>query len=297
MIVYNPRSTRFSEVKEKVIEPARKLKGWMVLKFEVEKADVIKEAERLKKVLRHDDLVVSAGGDGTATMAMNAILFSGKRAVLATLPFGNFNDFPETLGEVSFKQAIRKFETGRFGEFFPMAVFVNGKFFRFAGVYMTAGMMAESTEVFETDKNRAGLKKARNRLSFSARKLFGWYLKNKRRRDFLVELKGNEKGEVTDFVALNGTSIAGVVPAEGWTERREEFRVGGMRNRSLFRMVGKFLKSLEGELPGRDVKEEKLEFLKPATVFLHTEGEGVKLEGVKEVLVKKTGESLRVIRA
>ena len=40
IIVYNPRSSHFRDVKEQVIEPARHMRGWMVARFEVSKDDV-----------------------------------------------------------------------------------------------------------------------------------------------------------------------------------------------------------------------------------------------------------------
>ena len=69
-----------------------------------------------------------------------------------------------------------------------------------------------------------------------------------------------------------------------------------MRNRSFFRMFGKFVAAMEGELPGKATREDKLKFKKPAELYLHVEGEAWKLEKIKEIAVKKNGESLRIIR-
>ena len=56
VIVYSPNSARFSEVDKKVIQKARKLRGWMICKFEVEEAPVRENAARLAAILRKDDL-------------------------------------------------------------------------------------------------------------------------------------------------------------------------------------------------------------------------------------------------
>ena len=114
VIVYSPNSARFPEVERKVIDKARKLKGWMILKFEVKEAPIQEDAAELAKIIRKDDLVIAAGGDGTATMAANAIMRSGKIATLAVMPFGNFNDFAETLGRMSFERIVRKFEESNY---------------------------------------------------------------------------------------------------------------------------------------------------------------------------------------
>ena len=300
VIVYSSRSTRFAQVEKEVIQKARRLKGWMILKFEVEEAPVRKNAARLAKILRKGDLVLSAGGDGTATMAMNAILKSGKNAALAVMPFGNFNDFAETLGRMEFKKIIRKFEEGRFAEFYPLEVKVDGRHYIYVGMYFTVGMMAEAIHIFKKPNVRKKLGKARNRLTFSARKLFRWYIKNKRRKDFLPDstmINGeNVVNFTTDYVAINGKSMAGVVPGEGWFDNPEEFWSGAMRNRSLTRMFRKFLKANEGELPGGLTRGDTLDFFVPSGVYVHAEGEGEKLSGISKIEIMKSSEkALRVI--
>ena len=300
VIVYSTRSTRFDEVEKKVIEKARKLAGWMICKFEVQEVPVRENAAKLAKILRKDDLVLSAGGDGTATMCLNAIMKSGVVATLAVMPFGNFNDYVESLGEMSLARLTRKFEEGRWSEFYPVEVKVNEKHYGYAGIYFTVGLMAEAERMFKDPKVRAKLVRARNRMSFSARKLFGWYLKNKRRKDFLpADLKINGKNVVnltTDYVAMNGKSMAGLVPGAGWFDEAGVFWSGTMRNRSFWRMFAKFVKATGGELPGGETSCDVLEFAKPCKLFVHAEGEGEELKDVSKIEIKKNAKALRVIR-
>lgn len=299
VIVYSPNSTRFSFVEEKVIIKARTLKGWMVAKFEVEEAPVWANVLRLKKIIRKGDLVLAAGGDGTAAVAMNAIIESGEIATLAVMPFGNFNDFAETLGRMSFDKIIRRFEEGRYRDFYPLNVNVNGRHLVYAGMYYTVGMMAEATGVMKQMKTRKKLQKARNRMMFSARKMFGWYMKNKRRKDFLpVNSKLNGeflKRITTDYVAMNGRSIASLIPGKGWMFKEGVFWSGTMRNRSIFRAFFKFLGALEEKLPGGETKGDVLEFPSGADVFAHAEGEGEMLREVRKIEIQKAKESVRVI--
>lgn len=70
-----------------------------------------------------------------------------------------------------------------------------------------------------------------------------------------------------------------------------------MRNRSFWRMLAKFVKAMEGELPGGETKGDVLTFPKGSRVFVHAEGEGELLENVREISVNKNGKSLRVIKA
>ena len=308
ILVYNPRSSRFFEVEKKVIEEARKLKGWMVCKFEVRRVSVRENAKELAKIIRKDDLVVSAGGDGTASVVVNAIMESGKRATMAEMGFGNFNDYEGTFGKMSLKRIVKKFSEGRFEDFYPIEVKVDGEHFLYAGMYFTIGMLAESVGVFEKEKVRKKLVKAKNRLSYSASRLFFWYLRNKRRKDFLLGMTIDKKdmGNVvkitteegtTDYIALNGESLAGVVEAEGWTRERKSFWSGEMKNRSIIRMMKAFIKSeTDGELPGQRTEGDLIKFSETSRVFLHIEGERVFREKVFEIQVEKTGEGFRVIR-
>ena len=138
-------------------------------------------------------------------------------------------------------------------------------------------------------------------MRFSARKLFGWYIKNKHRTNFLPsETKLNgltlAKG-TTDYVAMNGSSLAGVVPGGMWYRSASQFWSGTMRNRSLFRMFRKFMIALGGDLPGKESKDDVLTFDKLSSVYVHVEGEGEKLDSVSEISVSKSEKGLRVIRA
>lgn len=289
VIVYSPNSARFSEVDKKVIQKARKLRGWMICKFEVKEAPLLEDAAELAKIIRKDDLVLAAGGDGTAAMVTNAILMSGKLATLAVMPFGNFNDFATTLGRMSFEKIIRKFEEGQFREFYPMEVKVNKKHYTYAGMYFSVGLMAESAGALKGAKVRKKLKKARNRMLFSARKTFFWLLKNKHRRDFLPEtLTINGKNVVkitTDYVAMNGNSLIGMIPGGVWYLAPKQFWSGTMRNRSVLRMFSKFVKAMEGELPGGLTEKDVLKFPEPCLVYAHAEGEGEELHDVSEIEV------------
>lgn len=301
IIVYSPRSARFSEVTRKVIEPARDLKGWMVSKFEVREAPVAENAARLSKVLSKGDLVLSAGGDGTASMCVNAIMKSEKMVYFAVMPFGNFNDYAETLGRMDLETIVRRFEQGKFSDFYPLEIRVNDKHYTYAGMYFTVGLMAEAERIFKNPRTRRKLVRARSRLGFSARKLFGWYVKNKHRKDFLpatMTLNGKEVPKVTtDYVAMNGKNMAGVVPGKGWFDNSEKFWGGTMKSRSLVRLFSKFLKALGGKLPGSETTRDVLEFVEPYDIYVHAEGEGEQLTDVKKLEIEKRKASIRVITA
>ena len=76
ILVLNPRSSQYAAVTREILEPARKLKGWTVGKFELDLGDVDENAARLAGILQDGDLVVAAGGDGTASVAVNGVMMA-----------------------------------------------------------------------------------------------------------------------------------------------------------------------------------------------------------------------------
>ena len=84
-IVYNPRSSHYGAVAKEVLEPVRKLKGWMVGRYEIRPSGFEQNVAEIAKLLNDEDLVIAAGGDGTAAITMNAIVHSGKNVVTSAV--------------------------------------------------------------------------------------------------------------------------------------------------------------------------------------------------------------------
>lgn len=98
IIICNPRSSHYVDVQREVLAPARRLKGWLVGKYELKPTDVDDNAKELAKLLDDGDLAVAVGGDGTAAVVVNGIMQSGKDVTFAALGYGNFNDVARMLG-------------------------------------------------------------------------------------------------------------------------------------------------------------------------------------------------------
>ena len=141
LIIYNPRSSRYADVREKVLTPARKLSGYMIGKYEVAPTNPDDNMKKLAKLIQDGDLVISAGGDATGVIATNAVMKSGKKAELAALPFGNFNDLARTLQLESLDDVLKakkelkqiftpmnaKIVGVQMGEFFPTKMIIEEK--------------------------------------------------------------------------------------------------------------------------------------------------------------------------
>ena len=317
LVVYNPRSSRFKDVEAGVFEKVRAEKGVLVGKFEVQPTTPTENAEKLAEIIQGGELVLTAGGDGTATIGMNGVILArekfGKEAVFSAVAYGGFNDLPRALGELETGEVLRKFKAGEESEFYPLEVKADGKHIWYPAVYFTMGMMAESIKVFEEPKVRKQLRTGKKGIFFSGRKLFCWYLKNKRKK-FLEEFsllkteniikKENFNNKTSDYVAMNGVTMAKMIKiprssgGKRYFQERESFWSGAEKFGSFLRLlrVGFFQGFLRGKIPGGETRGDLIKFKKPARVFLHAEGEGRELRGVSEVLVKKIEKPIRVIR-
>lgn len=298
LIIYNPRSSRYEEIKEEVLEPAKKISGVMIGKYEVEPTDVDKNAKKIAKILTDGDTVLAVGGDATATIAANGILQTDKKVRLGVLPYGNFNDLAETLGVNSFREFAQEFARGKEKNFYPLEIKVDGKFFRYANCYVTIGMTAEAVKIFDQPNIRKKLKTRIGRAVGSYLSLMGWYFRNRRKKEFLPEftLNGQKQASGTsDYAAINGRRMARVMKGGEDYLKPEEFRSETERTVKFWPLVRLMVRSILKRVPGTKTKEDKLEFMEPATVEIQAEGEYRTLSEIKLIEIRKAKKCLKVI--
>ena len=323
IIIYNPRSSRFSDVKKEVLDPAKGLKGCMVGKYEVEKTNLDDNIAKLSKLIKNKDLIIAAGGDATGIIASNSILKSGKDATLAVLPYGNFNDLSCTLSTKNFNDIFvsggqdpfsedRKLgrtalsvseENGsgrHLGKFYPLEVIVDGKLFRYATCYVTIGMTAEAVKLYDTPVMRRKLKSNFGRKVSSYTELASWYFKNRHKKQFIPEFKLNgilQHKSTSDYAALNGRSMARVMKGGEDFKDPKVFRSETDRLTDFWRLSKLMLKSIFFRTPGSETTKDIIEFVNPATVEIQTEGEWKKFENIKNIVIRKSKKCLKVIES
>lgn len=320
IIVYNPRSSRFSDVKKDVLDPARKLKGYMIGKYEVEKTNLDANINQFSKLIKDGDLVVSAGGDATGIIAANGILRSGKDATLSVLPYGNFNDLSHTLGTDKLadivtwvgdgaggtpaarsRQASTVGETATAGpthRLYPLEIIVDGKLFRYATCYVTIGMMAEAVKIYDQPKMRKLLKKSSGRNIGSYTNLAGWYFKNRHKKDFLPDFKLNGKLQprgTSDYAAINGRFLARIMKSRSYYQNPHTFLHQTDRLTNFWRLSKLMLKSIFSHVPSTETEHDVLEFLEPATVEIQAEGEYQVFKDIKKIEIKKGDKFIKVV--
>ncbi len=320
LIIYNPRSSQAAEIEQEVLVPARRLSGFMVGKYEVERTDVDKNATKLAKILKDGDLVLAAGGDATATIAANGILLSSRDASLVVLPYGNFNDLARTLKTRSFEQVFGKMQAksvkpenaelknaktenvklkNATKKLYPLEIIVDGEFFRYATCYTTIGMTAEAVEIYDRPEVRKKLKKNFGRKISSYVSLAEWYFKNRHQKQFLPEFYLNGKLQdkrVSDYAAVNGRSMARVMKGGEDYLKPKTFRSETDRLTNFWRLFRLMFLSIFVRVPGTETKGDALDFVKPATVEIQAEGEYKVFKNVKKIEIRKAEKWLKVVQ-
>lgn len=291
IVVFNPRSSKFLKVQEEVLSPLRERKGVIIGKFEVEPTDVDENAARLARILADGDLVITAGGDGTATIGLNGVILSEKDVRFAVLPYGNLNDTARLLGCRNIEDVF----AGKPRKVYPLVSEVNGEIWRYAACYFTAGMLATSAEVMDKPSVRKKLQKGNKGTFYSIWTAFLWWRKN-RRKEFLFGRGGRVKtdeaersgvvssgggvtlGRATDLIAMNGRTMAKILRGDGnLAFEKEHFWVSTQRLDGFFRVCWFAMRGIFGKMPGKLAKEVEISGA-GRKVMIQAEGEYARKE-------------------
>ncbi|MBR2839857.1 hypothetical protein IKE82_00790 [Candidatus Saccharibacteria bacterium] len=298
IVVYNPRSSRYEDVKHEVLLRVNELNGYMVGKYEVAPTNLDDNTIRLGEFLKNGDTVLSAGGDATGVICANAILQSGKDVILSVLPYGNFNDLARTLGTRSFDDVFLSDTSVR--KFYPLEIIIDGAFFRYATCYVTIGMTAEAVQIYDTPEMRKKLRSGFGRKVSSYTELSKWYFRNRRDHIFIPEFRLNgvlQNKKISDYAAVNGKSMARVM--KGGEDYRDPkyFRHEVDKLTSFYRLSKLMARSMLSRVPGTATTEGVLEFVNPSTVVLQAEGESCKFVKIHKIEIRKGEKCLKVVQS
>lgn len=295
-LVYNPRSSQYRRVKTDILENPALFKGYQLGKYAIKATDFNDNVATFSKLLKDDDLVIAAGGDATAAIAANAILKSKKSATLIALPYGNFNDLARTLNTKTLSPA---FFTKKPQKLYPLAIYVDGKFWRYATSYVTIGMTAEVVKIFDEKSIRKELQKARKSSWRSYFYMAIWYFKNRHKKVFLPSFSLNgvsQPPKTSDYAAVNGYSMCRVMKGGRDYLRPRFFRSTTDRLTSFPRLFKLMAKSIFSHVPGEETKQDRLEFNNSTTVEVQAEGEYEVFKNIKTIEIKKEDKCLLVIQ-
>lgn len=296
LIIYNPRSSRYIDIKNDILSRTKDLNGYLVGKFEIADTDVDDNIKQLSEIIGDDDLILSVGGDATAVIASNAILRSKKEAILAVLPYGNFNDLARTLRTKTFDDIFLKDTSVR--NLYPLEIIVDGQLYRYSTCYITIGMMAESVGLYNEPTMRKKLKKKFGRQISSYTQLAKWYFRNRHDRIFIPEFKLNgvlQSKNTSDYVAVNGRSMARIM--KGGEDYRDPkfFRHQVDHLVDFYRLIVLMSKSIFSRIPGVATEGDIIEFTNPSTITLQAEGEEKVFRNIKTIEIRKGKNCLKVV--
>ncbi len=296
LVIYNPRSSRYESVKQEVLSKTAKLNGYLVGKYEIENTNIDENIHKLSKIIKDDDLIITAGGDATSLIAINAILKSRVNAKIAVLPYGNFNDLSRTLGVNQFEDIFST--KAHVEKLYPLEIHVDDKMIRFATCYVTIGMTAESVKIYDEPEMRKKLKTTFGRRIGSYIVIAKWYFKNRHRKIFLPEFRFNgEKAptKTSDYIAVNGRFLARVMRGGDDYLKPKTFTSNTYRLISFWRLFKMMATSILYHVPGESTRGDIIDFFQPADITLQAEGESINLEKVNKIEIKKAEQYLEVI--
>lgn len=297
VLVYNPNSSNYRRVKRDILDNREEIfDGYNIDEYTIKKIGFENNVKNLTKIIKDDDMLLALGGDATAAITANAILESKKQAIFAVLPYGNFNDLARTLGTMNLKSLDLRAKPIKM---YPLEIYIDGKFWRYATCYVTIGMTAEAVELFDEPKFRKYMQKGHKSSWRSYLELSRWYFKNRHKKVFLPEFTINGKPtmkKASDYAAVSGKSMCRVMKGGDDFKKPKVFRSKAFKTISFPKLFMLMTRAILVRTPGDETRGDVLEFVNPATVELQAEGEYQIFENIKKIEVKKGDKCLRVVQ-
>lgn len=309
VLVINPRSSGFDMIKKKILPHLKEVhfQKNQLTTFEIQPTSPIENAQEMAKGLRDGDIILVAGGDGTAHIATNAAVISGQKNLrFKYTGFGNFNDYAQSFSRNSGRAAIESFRTGEIKDIIkPLEIRINGEFFRYAPLYTTLGLTAEMAEIFEGKRLRRALKKVRGRnrrliLSLTAATRF--YFKKRKAKTLQIrritldsQSFPNITSPATDLVFMNGPRMARIMRCAKNRHTPDTFGFAVLNASQLFKNLPFLISGIFGKIPLKRIKSAKIEFLKSANIWIQIEGEAVKLKKVKTIEINICDTEIKIL--
>lgn len=308
VLVVNRRSSGYALVEKKIVRyiDELNLSAGERQTYEIEPTDPLDNAQKMAKILQNNDIVLVAGGDGTAHIATNAIILSGKTGIkIKYTGFGNFNDYAHSFSRNHYKACIRALDEQQAKYAVkPLEMHVNGQFYRYIPLYATIGLTAEMAEIFEHPKVRGALKKSpgRNtRLLLSLAAATRFYFSH--RKDDLIEtskIKMNEtelelNTKTTDLVFMNGPRMARIMRSRTNKKTLDNFGFTALDSSKIIKNLPFLIKGLFGFIPLKTAKKVEIFLKTPQDLQIQIEGESVKLEGVENISIQQIEQTIDIL--
>lgn len=296
VIAYNPRSSKASEVQSRVFARLDTA-GYTYETLEVQQASLQDNVARLVPLVKANDVILSAAGDGSAHAVFHAVLAANQPGVeLGFLAYGNFNDIPNTFnGKQSLRDPIAFLEQAKLETVWPLSVYIDNAPLRSALLYVTLGWTAQAAGQFDDPKVRGKLTRGGGGLLKSLWRL-GWYYLKTRRSSVLPSFTyGAKSYQKTDLLFANGPTIARLFRSGKHYYRQQIFLFRMLDVRRLFMNIPFLFLGLIGRMQGKESEAVIIDFETPSAMPIQCDGEVVQLENVTHFEIRKATHPLTIL--
>jgi diacylglycerol kinase family enzyme len=291
VLISNPRSSNYRKVARQVIGPLRQLASSLV-EYKIVHTFFEDNVERIGRLLQAGDLVVAAGGDGTAAITANAIMKADlPGVVLGVLGYGNFNDLATSVsGHRARVDRLLRYQKTL--DLRLLEVAVNGEHFRYSTMYADIGLVAGAVNEFEKGPERHRLRHgwANQLLSFLA--LVPYYLKH--RKHYRLPASNLDR-TATDFFAINGPRMAKFKTCRGFLTS-QAFGMATLNTEKFGANLPFIVRSVQGRMPLNVSGTHEIVFDHPASLDFQADGEYRKLEKVTSLKFSKATRAIKLVR-
>lgn len=297
VIAHNPHSTKATAVQEAVFDRLAKA-GYTYETLEVRQASLADNVARIAPLIKPDDVILSAAGDGSAHAVFHAVLAANQPGVqLGFLGFGNFNDIPNTFNtKSSLRDPVQFLEQAVPEIVWPLKVFIDGMPLRNALLYVSLGWTAQAASQFDDPRVRQGLTQGGGGLFKSIWRLGWYYLKTRSTSELPLFRYEGKSYQRTDTLFANGPNVARLFHSGKPYYREPMFLFRSLNVRRLIPNIPFLVTGLFGKMKGDERASVLIDFDEPLKSVLQCDGEVVQLEGVRRVEVKKATQPLVVLK-
>ncbi len=255
------------------------------------------------------DLILAVGGDGTARVAIDAVMASSEdireNVAIAFLPLGNGNDFSRAINHKN--KVFREIISQKITEFSPLEFEINrGEKRIFTPSYATLGITTAAVDLLNQDfirEKRRKFAKFSPVAALSFRDLPG--LSRKINQLEVEDFSRDGRNYRDDSVGFFLVGAAhGLLPLRKFTKtdlfENQKFFFHSADIRGKFGGKTLFGKGLRAGgwttfgLPGVKSTEEKLEFSHVSDLVLNTGGDNIVLEKVREIRVWRSEKTVKI---
>lgn len=289
VIAHNPLSSRAIQVDEQVFARLDAA-GYKYHKIEVQKASLEANVKRLKSKIKPGDIVISAGGDGSAHAIMHTVIAANKPGVsVGFLAYGNFNDMAHSLNKRAARQdPVKLLEKSTEQKLYPLSLYADDKLERHALLYATIGWTAKAAGKFDDMSLRKELVRTGNvNLVGSLWHAFKYYMQSRAHSDLVDFTARRQKySQRTDILLANSTALARLFKTGKNYGHGKKFLFRTLRVRWLLPNIGFLTLGLVSRIRGQAINNLSIKFSQKSKLPVQCDGEVFELE-TDNIKVKK----------